>query len=213
MVVDLLQSIGLTQNESKIYNFLAENGSQSVSDIIRSLKISRSGGYLALGVLHNKSLVYFDKQLNKWSALEFDDFAENLFSDLKFLKNKFYDASCKSNKISITFDVNEHKNKLLFSQIIKDSVNFDTTLICLLNNYRELLFSKLFMKKVKFITDKPVSFVCMNNTTLDKKFFYPKAIIVITDKATYIFIDEFRFLVRIKDPNLVDYLKTFYVKN
>lgn len=213
MVSELLYNIGLPLKEAKIYDYLVRNGVSSVLTMSRQLKLSRSSVYSSLGSLREKSLVMYDNSTNSWAALQFDDFAEMLMLDLRFLKSKLGNVNSHANIFNMVFDSSVSKNRIVFNKTIVDSKKTQTFVICSLNSFRNSLFSSLNLKNIRFITDKPLGFDCARNLVKSDCFFYDKLVLVLADNTAYLFLDEFRFLIKVRDINLIDYLKSFYLKN
>jgi len=212
MVADLLLNIGLTLNEAKIYDYLIVNSMSSATSITKQLKISRSGVYATLGSLREKSLVVYDKNSNTWSALEFDDYAENLLTELKYLKCKLTQVSKKSNVVKLSLESSFSKNKLLFNRLVADSQKVCTYLVCSTNPVRSLMLSKLNTKNLIVISDEKVSFLCKRNVVLSSENFYEKLIVVIANDIAYMFFDDFRFLLKIKDIDFLSFISQKFVE-
>ena len=56
-IQEILQKLGLTQNESKVYLYLDKNGSKKAKEIAENQKIPRTQTYHLLTALQNKGIV------------------------------------------------------------------------------------------------------------------------------------------------------------
>jgi len=95
-VQDILNKMGLTQNESKIYLYLNENGSKKAIEISQNQKIHRTQTYHLLETLQNKGMitVIYDR-ITKFERVEFqkvlDIFINNelkRIEELQIIRNK-----------------------------------------------------------------------------------------------------------------------------
>jgi len=71
-VQDILNMMGLTQNESKIYTYLNKNGSKKAKEIAQNQQIHRTQTYHLLDSLQNKGmLVTISGRVTKYEGVEF----------------------------------------------------------------------------------------------------------------------------------------------
>ncbi|MEK7508175.1 MAG: helix-turn-helix domain-containing protein [Patescibacteria group bacterium] len=98
MYQEILEGLGLSPNEAKIYETLVERGESSVSDIAVAAKIHRRNTYDAIERLINKGLCFqiFSTTENRYNAVDPDKLTEilaekqeQLLSKLPILKKKF----------------------------------------------------------------------------------------------------------------------------
>lgn len=94
----ILEGLGLSPNEAKIYETLVERGESSVSDIAVAAKIHRRNAYDAIERLINKGLCFeiFSTTENRYNAVDPDKLTEilaekqqELLGVLPLLKKKF----------------------------------------------------------------------------------------------------------------------------
>ena len=72
-VYEILQKLGLTENESKVYLYLNQNGSKKAREIAQNRKISRTQTYHLLNALQNKGIVtVISDKVTKFEGIEFD---------------------------------------------------------------------------------------------------------------------------------------------
>ncbi len=99
MYQQLLESLGLSPNEAKMYEALVEKGESSISDIATVSQTHRRNAYDAIKRLIEKGLVFeiFSGSGNKYNAVEPDKLKEilsekeeNLSAALPDLKQKFH---------------------------------------------------------------------------------------------------------------------------
>lgn len=98
MYQEILEGLGLSPNEAKIYETLVERGESSVSDIAVAAKIHRRNTYDAIERLINKGLCFqiFSTTENRYNAVDPDKLTEilaekqeQLLKTLPVLKKKF----------------------------------------------------------------------------------------------------------------------------
>ncbi len=78
MYQEILNNLGLTPNEAKIYEFLIENGESGISNIATGAKIYRRNAYDAIKRLEDKGLVFqiFSSNQSLYSAVDPDKLSE-----------------------------------------------------------------------------------------------------------------------------------------
>jgi len=70
---EMLQRLGLTLNESKVYIYLNKNGSKKANDISQNQKISRTQTYHLLNELQKKGMVTVISSIPaKFKGIEFE---------------------------------------------------------------------------------------------------------------------------------------------
>jgi len=69
----VLTKLGLTENESKVYLYLNQNGSKKAREIAQNRKISRTQTYHLLNALQNKGIVtVISDKVTKFEGIEFE---------------------------------------------------------------------------------------------------------------------------------------------
>lgn len=121
-IVDLLEKVGLTKLQAKVYLLLVRDPGLSVSELAREVKITRTTIYAVLNVLESKGLatsIDFGKSV-LWYPIEFEAFFESYFVDLKYLEKAMSHFSFKQ-EVKCPFEIltGKYKNKLKLIQIIK----------------------------------------------------------------------------------------------
>ena len=72
-VNEILQKLGLTQNESRVYIYLSKNGFAKARDIASNQNIPRTQTYHLLTALHNKGIVsVISGTPTKFKGVEFE---------------------------------------------------------------------------------------------------------------------------------------------
>src|SRR3989344_8259157 len=98
MDIKILEDLGLSPNEAKIYEALIEKGESSISDISVHANIHRRNAYDSIERLINKGLCFqiISSSENKYNAVDPDKLKEilaekqeKLFEALPLLKKKF----------------------------------------------------------------------------------------------------------------------------
>ena len=99
MYQEILEGLGLSPNEGKIYEALVESGESSISAVALSANIHRRNAYDAMHRLIEKGLVFqiFSPTENKYNAVDPDKLVEllgekqrQLEKALPDLKRKFH---------------------------------------------------------------------------------------------------------------------------
>ncbi|MCH8914978.1 MAG: helix-turn-helix domain-containing protein [Thaumarchaeota archaeon] len=87
-VKEILQKLGLTQNESKVYLFLNKNGSKKAKEIAQNQKIPRTQTYYLLAALQNKGIItVISDRITKFEGIEFEKVLDILINnELKRIK-------------------------------------------------------------------------------------------------------------------------------
>ena len=81
-VQDILNKMGLTQNESKIYLYLNKNGSTIARDVAQNQKITRTQIYHLLTGLQNKGIVVIiSDRITKFEGIEFEQVLDILINN------------------------------------------------------------------------------------------------------------------------------------
>lgn len=120
MYTDLLQSVGLSQNEAKIYEVLLLAGESGVGEIATKGKIHRRNVYDALQRLVEKGLVFpiFQKGENRYTAVGPDKLMELIKEKQTTLEHalpemrKMYDAEAPQEAAYIYRGIEGYKNYL-----------------------------------------------------------------------------------------------------
>ena len=72
-IQEILQKLGLTQNESKVYLYLNKNGSKKAKEIAQNQKIPRTQTYHLLAALQNKGIVVvISGRITKFDVVELE---------------------------------------------------------------------------------------------------------------------------------------------
>ncbi|MCH7560632.1 MAG: TrmB family transcriptional regulator [Thaumarchaeota archaeon] len=72
-IQEILQKLGLTQNESKVYLYLDKNGSKKAKEIAENQKIPRTQTYHLLTALQNKGIVVLiSGRITKFDVIELE---------------------------------------------------------------------------------------------------------------------------------------------
>ena len=80
----VLSELGLSENEAKVYLYLAKNGPQKASEISKNLKIHKVEVYRFLKYLENKALVESAlERPTRFSALPFEQTLDSLIAERK----------------------------------------------------------------------------------------------------------------------------------
>ena len=81
-VYEILQKLGLTQNESKVYLYLNKNGSKKAKEIAQNQKIPRTQTYHLLTALQNKGMVtVISDKITKFEGIEFEKVLDILINN------------------------------------------------------------------------------------------------------------------------------------
>jgi len=81
-VKEILQKLGLTQNESKVYLFLNKNGSKKAKEIAQNQKIPRTQTYHLLTALQNKGIItVISDRITKFEGIEFEKVLDILINN------------------------------------------------------------------------------------------------------------------------------------
>jgi len=81
-VYEILQKLGLTQNESKVYLYLNKNGSKKAKEIAQNQKIPRTQTYHLLTALQNKGMVtVISNKITKFEGIEFEKVLDILINN------------------------------------------------------------------------------------------------------------------------------------
>jgi len=88
-VYEILQKLGLTQKESKVYLYLNKNGSKKAKEIAQNQKIPRTQTYHLLAALQNKGMVtVISDKITKFEGIEFEKVLDILInSELKRIED------------------------------------------------------------------------------------------------------------------------------
>jgi len=79
---EILQKLGLTQNELKVYLYLNKNGSKKAKEIAQNQKIPRTQTYHLLTALQNKGMVIMvSDRITKFEGIEFEKVLDILIND------------------------------------------------------------------------------------------------------------------------------------
>ena len=86
---EILQKLGLTQNELKVYLYLNKNGSKKAKEIAQNQKIPRTQTYHLLTALQNKGMVIMvSDRITKFEGIEFEKVLDILINnELKRIEN------------------------------------------------------------------------------------------------------------------------------
>jgi len=95
-VQEILQKLGLTQNESKVYLYLNKNGTKKVKEIYQCLKLPRTQTYHLLTSLQNKGMItVVSDRITKFEGIEFEKVLDILINhelkrveELQLMRNK-----------------------------------------------------------------------------------------------------------------------------
>lgn len=72
-IQEILQKLGLTQNESTVYLYLNKNGSKKAKEIAENQKIPRTQTYHLLTALQNKGIVVvISDRIMKFDVIELE---------------------------------------------------------------------------------------------------------------------------------------------
>ena len=78
----ILQKLGLTQNELKVYLYLNKNGSKKAKEIAQNQKIPRTQTYHLLTALQNKGMVIMvSNRITKFEGIEFEKVLDILINN------------------------------------------------------------------------------------------------------------------------------------
>ena len=81
-IQEILQKLGLTQNESKVYLYLNKNGSKKAKEIAQNQKIPRTQTYHLLTALQNKGIVVvISDRIKKFEVIELEKVLEILINN------------------------------------------------------------------------------------------------------------------------------------
>jgi sugar-specific transcriptional regulator TrmB len=79
---EILQKLGLTQNELKVYLYLNKNGSKKAKEIAQNQKIPRTQTYHLLTALQNKGMVIVvSDRITKFEGIEFEKVLDILINN------------------------------------------------------------------------------------------------------------------------------------
>ncbi len=79
---EILQKLGLTQNELKVYLYLNKNGSKKAKEIAQNQKIPRTQTYHLLTALQNKGMVIMvSDRITKFEGIEFEKVLDILINN------------------------------------------------------------------------------------------------------------------------------------
>ena len=79
---EILQKLGLTQNELKVYLYLNKNGSKKAKEIAQNQKIPRIQTYHLLTALQNKGMVIMvSDRITKFEGIEFEKVLDILINN------------------------------------------------------------------------------------------------------------------------------------
>ncbi len=79
---EILQKLGLTQNELKVYLYLNKNGSKKAKEIAQNQKIPRTQTYHLLTALQNKGMVIMiSGRIKKFKGIEFEKVLDILINN------------------------------------------------------------------------------------------------------------------------------------
>lgn len=94
---EVLEVLGLTPNESKIYEFLIENGESGISAVAIGAKIYRRNAYDAISRLQDKGLVFqiFSPSQSLYNAVDPDKLSELVAEKQKQLEKALPDLKKK----------------------------------------------------------------------------------------------------------------------
>lgn len=94
---EVLETLGLTPNEAKIYEFLVENGESGISQVAIGGKIYRRNAYDAIQRLQDKGLVFqiFSPSQNLYNAVDPDKLSELVAEKQKQLEQALPDLKKK----------------------------------------------------------------------------------------------------------------------
>jgi len=81
-IQEILNKLGLTQNESKVYLYLNKNGSKKAKEIAKNQKIPRTQTYHLLTSLQNKGLItVVSGRITKFEGIEFEKVLDILINN------------------------------------------------------------------------------------------------------------------------------------
>jgi len=81
-VYEILQKLGLTENESKVYLYLNKNGSKKAKEIAQNQKIPRTQTYHLLTALQNKGMItVISDRITKFEGIEFEKVLDILINN------------------------------------------------------------------------------------------------------------------------------------
>ena len=81
-IQEILQKLGLTQNESKVYLYLNKNGSKKAKEIAQNQKIPRTETYHLLTALQNKGIVVvISDRITKFDVIELEKVLDILINN------------------------------------------------------------------------------------------------------------------------------------
>ncbi len=81
-IQEILQKLGLTQNESKVYLYLNKNGSKKAKEIAQNQKIPRTQTYHLLTALQNKGIVVvISDRITKFEVIELEKVLDILINN------------------------------------------------------------------------------------------------------------------------------------
>ncbi len=81
-IQEILQKLGLTQNESKVYLYLDKNGSKKAKEIAENQKIPRTQTYHLLTALQNKGIVVVNSdRITKFDAIKLEKVLDILINN------------------------------------------------------------------------------------------------------------------------------------
>ena len=79
---EILQKLGLTQNELKVYLYLNKNGLKKAKEITQNQKITRTQTYHLLTALQNKGMVIMvSDRITKFEGIEFEKVLDILINN------------------------------------------------------------------------------------------------------------------------------------
>jgi len=100
-IQEILQKLGLTQNESKVYLYLNKNGSKKAKEIAENQKIPRTQTYHLLTALQNKGIVVvISDRIMKFDVIELEKILDIIINnelkrleELQSMRGKLWKAN------------------------------------------------------------------------------------------------------------------------
>ena len=100
-IQEILQKLGLTQNESKVYLYLNKNGSKKAKEIAENQKIPRTQTYHLLTALQNKGIVVvISDRIMKFDVIELEKILDIIINnelkrleELQSIRGKLWKAN------------------------------------------------------------------------------------------------------------------------
>ncbi|MCH7966332.1 MAG: TrmB family transcriptional regulator [Thaumarchaeota archaeon] len=100
-IQEILQKLGLTQNESKVYLYLNKNGSKKAKEIAENQKIPRTQTYHLLTALQNKGIVVvISDRIMKFDVIELEKILDIIINnelkrleELQLMRGKLWKAN------------------------------------------------------------------------------------------------------------------------